>query len=156
MYRWLTTSDVQVLNIPFILSILSDLKAGHRRFGFRRPRAGRESQCLDVPPAAVTVMCDIGESGLAPCQWRSPALMCTTSPTLISRMDAQPPWELPMQTILINLNFASGNWQAVSPPLSLFRASLKGTQSLPSFDGQPEPLTGTGIRGLLRGDGFHD
>ena len=37
------------------------------------------------PPAAVTVICDIGESALAPCQWRSPALMCTTSPTVISR-----------------------------------------------------------------------
>ena len=29
-------------------------------------------------------MCPIVVSALAPCQWRSPALMCTTSPTLIS------------------------------------------------------------------------
>src|ERR1700730_11443777 len=31
------------------------------------------------------VMCPIVVSAFAPCQWRSPALMCTTSPTLISR-----------------------------------------------------------------------
>ena len=43
------------------------------------------AQCFDVPPAAVTVICDSGESALAPCQWRSPALICTTSPTVISR-----------------------------------------------------------------------
>src|SRR5437868_10909823 len=30
-------------------------------------------------------MCPIVVLALAPCQWRSPALMCTTSPTLISR-----------------------------------------------------------------------
>src|SRR5439155_775489 len=36
-------------------------------------------------PTAVIVMCPIVESALAPCQWRSPALMWTTSPTLISR-----------------------------------------------------------------------
>jgi len=30
-------------------------------------------------------MCPIVVSALAPCQWRSPDLMCTTSPTLISR-----------------------------------------------------------------------
>ena len=36
-------------------------------------------------PTAVIVMCPIVVSALAPCQWRSPALMCATSPTLISR-----------------------------------------------------------------------
>jgi hypothetical protein len=42
-------------------------------------------QRFDDPPAVVTVICDIVVSALAPCQWRSPALMCTTSPTVISR-----------------------------------------------------------------------
>src|SRR4029434_8972295 len=42
-------------------------------------------QWVDLLPTVVTVICDIGESALAPCQWRSPALMCTTSPTVISR-----------------------------------------------------------------------
>ena len=37
------------------------------------------------PPAVVMVMCDIVVFALAPCQWRSPALICTTSPTVISR-----------------------------------------------------------------------
>src|SRR5205823_8116807 len=35
-------------------------------------------------PTAVIVICPIVVLALAPCQWRSPALMCTTSPTLIS------------------------------------------------------------------------
>ena len=34
---------------------------------------------------SVTVICPIVVSALAPCQCRSPALICTTSPTLISR-----------------------------------------------------------------------
>src|SRR3954452_4949371 len=40
---------------------------------------------LAWPPASVIVMCPIVVSALAPCQWRSPALMCATSPSLISR-----------------------------------------------------------------------
>ena len=36
------------------------------------------------PPTAVMVMWPIVVVALAPCQWRSPALMWTTSPTLIS------------------------------------------------------------------------
>src|SRR5262245_28411661 len=42
-------------------------------------------QCVDLLPTVVTVICDIGESDFAPCQCRSPALICTTSPTVISR-----------------------------------------------------------------------
>src|SRR4051812_9539984 len=39
---------------------------------------------LAWPPASVIVMWPIVVSALAPCQWRSPALMCATSPILIS------------------------------------------------------------------------
>ena len=35
-------------------------------------------------PTIVIVICPIVVSALAPCQCRSPALICTTSPTLIS------------------------------------------------------------------------
>src|SRR5262249_58959667 len=41
--------------------------------------------CVARLPTSVIVICPIVVSALAPCQWRSPALMCTTSPTLISR-----------------------------------------------------------------------
>jgi hypothetical protein len=36
-------------------------------------------------PAVVIVMCDIVVFALEPCQCRSPALICTTSPTVTSR-----------------------------------------------------------------------
>src|ERR1700722_16737783 len=45
---------------------------------------GRGYPHLASPPTAVIVMCPIVELALEPCQCRSPALMCTTSPTLIS------------------------------------------------------------------------
>ena len=41
--------------------------------------------CVAWLPTAVIVICPIVVLALAPCQWRSPALICTTSPTLISR-----------------------------------------------------------------------
>jgi len=49
-----------------------------------------DTRWLDYPhlallPTSVIVMCPMVVSTLAPCQWRSPALMCATSPTLISR-----------------------------------------------------------------------
>ena len=57
---------------------------------YRRLTAAIESTVaaqphLAWPPASVIVMWPIVVSALAPCQWRSPALICATSPTLISR-----------------------------------------------------------------------
>jgi hypothetical protein len=70
----------------------------------RRPRGGALEECPvarkatgvaqaihpDYPqvawlPTVVIVICAIVVSALAPCQCRSPALICTTSPTWISR-----------------------------------------------------------------------
>src|SRR5262245_46521684 len=63
-------------------------RAGGGRLDSERPtpasRAQDDYRRLS-PPAVVMVMCDIVVFALAPCQCRSPALICTTSPTLISR-----------------------------------------------------------------------
>src|SRR5580704_17020090 len=54
--------------------------------GYRgRAPAERDYPQVAWPPTEVIVICPIVVLALAPCQWRSPALMCTTSPTLISR-----------------------------------------------------------------------
>src|ERR1700730_18366053 len=57
----------------------------HNRCSGGRPSRARSYPQVALLPTAVIVMCPIVVSALAPCQWRSPALMCTTSPTLISR-----------------------------------------------------------------------
>ena|ERR671925_167800 len=76
-----------------------DLNEIGRPRQIRSSAGGADAQTLSAPPCyaraddhlrlsapgVVMVMCDIVVFALAPCQWRSPALICTTSPTLISR-----------------------------------------------------------------------
>src|SRR5918911_3778088 len=91
--------DAMSCEIPFFTLSSLRLRAlttsvGHRAVPYKT-RHGSEGRAADDVhnddylrlslPAVVMVMCDIAVFGLAPCQWRSPALICTTSPAVTSR-----------------------------------------------------------------------